>query len=76
MNAVKKRNENLGNHIKELRIVRNIPVKVMADKLNIHEKCYIAYECGETSIYADHLMVISKILGVNINKLINFYLNT
>lgn len=76
MKETKIRNENLGAYIKNIRTASNISISEMAIKLNIQENIYTAYECGEISIYADHLIIISKVLDININVLINVYLNS
>ncbi len=40
----------------------------------ITESHYIEYEHGGTSIYADHLITISKIFNININVFLNVYM--
>ncbi|HHE6469388.1 TPA: helix-turn-helix domain-containing protein [Providencia rettgeri] len=74
MKEITQRNKNLGEYIKNIRVKSTISTLEMADHLNITENHYIEYEQGDASIYADHLIFISKIFNVNINVLLNVYL--
>ncbi|EPJ8533495.1 helix-turn-helix domain-containing protein [Providencia rettgeri] len=74
MKEITQRNKNLGEYIKTIRVKSTISTHEMASHLNITENHYIEYEHGDTSIYADHLISISKIFNININVLLNVYL--
>lgn len=74
MKEITQRNKNLGEYIKKTRIMNEISIHEMANMLNVSENHYIEYECGDTSIYADHLIIISNVFNININAFLNVYL--
>ncbi|HGV9231213.1 helix-turn-helix domain-containing protein, partial [Providencia rettgeri] len=71
---ITQRNKNLGEYIKIIRVKNKISTHEMAINLDITESHYIEYEHGGTSIYADHLITISKIFNININVFLNVYM--
>lgn len=72
---MKKNNKNLGLYIQKNRILNKISIHEMASSLKISDKLYIEYENGDSSIYAEHLFFISKILKKDIKNFIEVYLN-
>ncbi|ELX8378745.1 helix-turn-helix domain-containing protein [Providencia vermicola] len=63
----------LGKYIRELRISRRISTLTMATALEISESHYIQYETGTSSIYVEHLVIISSILDIDIKHLLNAF---
>ncbi|WP_272691714.1 MULTISPECIES: helix-turn-helix domain-containing protein [Providencia] len=74
MQKTTQRNKNLGEYIRNIRVNKKISDHKMADSLNITDSHYNEYESGNTSIYADHLIIISKIFNIHINVFLNVYL--
>ncbi|WP_265498129.1 helix-turn-helix domain-containing protein [Providencia rustigianii] len=67
------KNKNLGNFIKQKRIEKNISTSEIAKHLTISEAEYIRVENGDVSIYVDDLMVVSKILDMDMIKMLEMY---
>lgn len=75
MNQSSSRDIALGNFIRSIRISRYISIAEIAVTLKISEDNYIQYEAGIVSIYIDHLVIISYILKVDLNLLLDVFEN-
>ncbi|EKT62535.1 helix-turn-helix domain-containing protein [Providencia burhodogranariea] len=73
MNQSNSRGVSLGKYIRDIRISRSISTKEIAAALRISEYKYIQYELGETSIYIDHLIIISNVFKVEIKVLLDVF---
>lgn len=64
--------DNIGWKIKKIRELRNISQSYMAEKLSISQKAYSKIENCEIKLTEDRLNLISKILDVDKDDIINF----
>ena len=62
----------IGSKIRKIRELKNIPVKEMADRLNMSIQGYSKIERNDVSITTDKLEEISKNLEVSLNELFDF----
>ncbi|MBS0924304.1 helix-turn-helix transcriptional regulator [Providencia sp. JGM181] len=75
MNERKLNNLSLGQFIKEQRLARQITVTEIAKAISVSERTYSQYEDGSSSIYVAHLIALSSVLNIELQTLLDAYLN-
>lgn len=63
---------NLGNKIRKIRELKNIPPKDIADKLDMSPQNYLKIERDEVNLSVDRLIQISEIFGMKVEEVLTF----
>lgn len=63
---------NIGNKIRKIRELKNIPPKDIADQLDMSPQNYLKIERDEVNLSVDRLLQISEIFGMKVEEVLTF----